>query len=103
VEADDGADQPAVAGLARSAGCVELEAQAHVASVDQQYSCRRGTERAYVLTFRSTADRDSYLTRGPQVVPGGYDVVGPTWLVHVEAAATARILGTRLGGVVRPG
>jgi hypothetical protein len=101
--AEEGSNQPVAAAVARSSGCAEIESQAHLPVVDQQFSCRRGTEHAYVMTFRTTANRDAYLTRGPQVVSGGFNVVGPTWVVHVESASTAGALGTQLGGVVRAG
>lgn len=100
---DEGEEQPTVAALAAAVGCVELEPQTHVPSVDEQVSCRRGTERAYLLTFRSTADRDVYLTRGPQVVTGGFTVIAATCVVHVASEGTARAFATRLRGVVRAG
>jgi hypothetical protein len=55
-----------------------------------------------MMTFGSTANRDTYL-RGTQVVEGGFNVVGPTWVVHVEDAATAQDLGSHLHGDVRNG
>jgi hypothetical protein len=100
---DEGDEQPATAALARSVGCVELEPQAHVPAVEEQVSCRRGTERTYLMTFRSTADRDTYLTHGPQVVPGGFNVIGNTFVVHVPTTATARFLAAALPGLVRAG
>lgn len=100
---EEGEDDPAAAAIATSVGCVETETQAHVPSVDQQLSCRRGTEHVYVMTFRSTTDRDTYLTREPQVIPGGFNVVGQTWVVHVEAPATANTLATQLRAALRPG
>jgi hypothetical protein len=99
----EGDANPAATAIATSAGCEDTEPQSHLPSVDEQLSCRRGTEHAYVMTFRSTTDRDAYLTRGPQVVPGGFNVVGPTWVVHVESSSTAHTLGTRLKGTVRAG
>jgi hypothetical protein len=76
--------------------------QSHLPSVEAQMTCRRGTEQAYIMTFRSATDRDTYLGRGPQVVPGGFNVVGGTWVVHVEARATANALAAQLHGAVRP-
>lgn len=99
---NDGQDEPAAAAIARSIDCVDAEVQAHLPSVEEQLTCRRGTEQAYIMTFRSTTDRDTYLTRGPQVVPGGFDVVGRTWVVHVVARATATALATQLAGAVQP-
>lgn len=101
-EAEPGARTP-VAQLADSIHCVDGESQAHLPFVSGQTSCRRGTERVYVLTFPSTADRDRYLTQGPQVVPGGWNVTGPQWLLHVESRATATELAQSLHGVVVPG
>jgi hypothetical protein len=96
-------EHPAVAALAGPAGCEELETQAHIAAVESQFTCRRGTERLYLMTFRTAADRDTYLEQGPQVVPGGFNVVGPTWVVHVETAAIAETLADQLQGAVRAG
>lgn len=100
---EEGDADPAATAIATSAGCEDIEPQAHLPSVDAQLSCRRGTEHAYVMTFRSTTDRDTYLTHGPQVVPGGFNVVGRTWVVHVESSSTANTLAAQLSGAVRPG
>jgi hypothetical protein len=94
---------PAVASLASSLGCEELESQEHLPVVDSQATCRRGTERVYLMTFRSAVDRDTYLTQGPQVVEGGFNVVGPTWVLHVDEATTAQDLGGQLHGAVQNG
>jgi hypothetical protein len=102
-EAAEGEAPPAVAALASSLGCADLESQAHLAAVDAQATCRRGTERVYVMTFRSALDRDTYLTQGPQVVTGGFNVVGTTWVVHVETATTAQDVGAQLQGAVVSG
>lgn len=102
-DGDEGPDDPVAAAIARSAGCADIEPQAHLPSVKVQLSCRRGTEHAYVMTFRSTTDRDTYLTQGPQVVPGGFNVVGRTWVVHVERPSTADALAAQLSGAVHPG
>ena len=99
----EGEAPPAVAALASSLGCADLESQAHLAAVDAQATCRRGTERVYVMTFRSALDRDTYLTQGPQVVTGGFNVVGATWVVHVETATTAQDVGAQLQGSVVSG
>jgi hypothetical protein len=103
VKEDDGKDQPVASALGDSAACADMESQQHLPVVDEQVSCRRGTERLYVLTFRNTTDRDTYLTAGPQVVGGGFNVVGSTWVLHVEMSQTAATLATQLHGTVRPG
>lgn len=100
---DEGDEQPAAEALARSVGCVEPEPQAHVAAVDEQVSCRRGAERTYLMTFRSTADRDICLAHAPQVVSGGFNVIGKTFVVHVPTMATARFLAAVLPGQIRAG
>ena len=97
----EGAQVPFAAALARDIDCADFEPQAHVAAVDEQLSCRRGVDRVYVMTFRSTTDRDTYLS-GAKVVSGGFDVVGPTWVVHLADAPVAESVATRLGGSVRP-
>ncbi len=95
-------EQPAAAKLADSFNCVDIEGQQHVPGVNEQVSCRRGLDRAYVMTFKSAATRDVYLAKGPAVVPGGWYVVGPSWVVHVENAAVASAVQRELHGGVRP-
>jgi hypothetical protein len=89
--------------LVSSLGCDDVETQSHLAAVDSQITCRSGTERLFMMTFRSSLDRDNYLTQGPQVVDGGFNVVGPTWIVHTESATTAQHLGGQLNGAVQSG
>jgi len=104
-EADPREDEPAVAGIVRSIGCVEGEVQEPLPLVTIQLSCRIGTERVYVLTFETSADRDAYLgeVRGPQVVTGGWNITGPAWVVHVETEATAVRLAKQLQADATPG
>ena len=52
------------------------------------------------MTFASSGRRDAYL-KGPPVVPGGWDVVGRTWLVHVDGLVEAQAVQARVRGVVR--
>jgi hypothetical protein len=99
---DESDRYPVASALALRAGCEDLESQAHLVSVAEQLSCRRGIEHVYVMTFRRTADRDAYLG-GQQVVTGGYNVVGPTWVVHMEDPTSSSTVAHQLGGTLRPG
>ena len=89
--------------IADSIACVEMESQEHQPSVEEQTSCRRGVDRVYISTFTTAANRDTYLREGPQVVPGGWNVVGENWVVHVESESTANEVQAQLQGSVQPG
>jgi hypothetical protein len=102
-EADEESDVGAVSHIADLIGCEDRESQQHLPMVSQQLSCRRGIERVYVMAFDSFTNRDAYLASGAQVVTGGYNVVGPTWVVHVESQQTANELQQQRGGAVQPG
>lgn len=99
---DEGEKFPIAAALALKVGCEDLESQAHVPAVSEQLSCRLGVEHVYVITFRTAADRDSYL-RGQQVVSGGFNVVGPTWVLHLEDPASSTAVARQLGGALQSG
>src|SRR4051812_13449966 len=49
--------------LVSSLGCEDVETQSHLAAVESQITCRSGTERLFMMTFRSSLDRDLYLTQ----------------------------------------
>jgi hypothetical protein len=102
-EAGEEHDLGSVSQIADSIGCEDVEGQQHLPVVSQQLSCRRGVERLYVMSFDSWTNRDAYLSAGPQVVTGGFNVVGPTWVVHVETQQTADEVQQKLQGEVRAG
>ena len=89
--------------LARSIGCADIEEQESLPSVGQQLTCRRGVDRIYVMTFATSADRDVYLGQDQPVVPGGWNVIGPTWVIHTDVSAAAQELMHQLGGSVSAG
>jgi len=101
-EEDAFGEQPIAARLADSVGCADLEVQEPLPAVSEQVSCRRGTDRVYVLTFDSPANRDTYLHAVRPVVPGGWNIIGPTWVLHVETQSMATEVQRQIGGSANP-
>jgi len=101
-EEDAFGEQPIAARLADSVGCADLEVQEHLPAVSEQVSCRRGIDRVYVLTFVSPANRDTYLSAVRPVVPGGWNVIGPSWVLHVETQSLATGIQQQIGGSTHP-
>lgn len=89
--------------LARAIGCADMEEQESLPSVSQQLTCRRGVERIYILTFATVGDRDIYLGQDQQVVPGGWNLIGPNWVIHADVSQTAQDLMHQLGGIISVG
>ena len=101
--AEEGEEETGAVRLADAVDCVDVEPQEPLPAVREQLSCRRGLDRVYVLTFSTPTDRDTYLGTDSPVVPGGWNVVGPSWVLNVEPREAALGMQRRLGGVVRRG
>ena len=88
--------------------CTGLERRTPSTHVAEQAKCRAGDDDVLIRLFATTAERDAFLKASGDVVGQmSFDVdspprvIGSTWIVTTDTAATAQKIQAALGGELK--
>jgi hypothetical protein len=88
--------------------CTGLEPRTAATHVKEQGKCKVGGEDVLIRAFDTSADRDLFLQSSDKVVDQlSFNIdspprlIGPTWIVTTDTAATARLIQAALGGELK--